>query len=122
MSRPRTASPRPTSSTPAPASCWAPSPSRPAHDRAPRADLSQGSPMNFRSDNESGAHPAIIEAVGRAFTAGAAFSYGADQWTQKVERRLQDLFDKHDLRAFPVATGTAANVLALACCTPPWGA
>ena len=24
--------------------------------------------------------------------------------------------------AFPVVTGTAANSLALACCTPPWGA
>ncbi|MBS0223939.1 MAG: low specificity L-threonine aldolase [Proteobacteria bacterium] len=78
--------------------------------------------MNFRSDNEAGAHPAIIEAVGRAFASGSAFSYGADEWTQKVERRLRDIFDKPDLSAYPVATGTAANVLALACCTPPWGA
>ena len=45
--------------------------------------------MNFRSDNEAGAHPAIIEAVGRAFSAGPVHSYGADEWTQKVERRLQ---------------------------------
>lgn len=78
--------------------------------------------MNFRSDNEAGAHPAIIEAVGRAFTSGSAFSYGADEWTQKVERRLRDIFEKPDLSAYPVATGTAANVLALACCAPPWGA
>ena len=78
--------------------------------------------MNFRSDNEAGAHPLIIEAVGRAFTAGPAYSYGDDQWTQKVEQRLRDLFERPDLRAFPVATGTAANALALACCTPPWGA
>ncbi|MBV8392641.1 MAG: low specificity L-threonine aldolase [Alphaproteobacteria bacterium] len=78
--------------------------------------------MNFRSDNETGAHPAIIEAVGRAFTSGSAFSYGADEWTHKVEQRLRILFEKPELRAFPVATGTAANVLALACLTPPWGA
>lgn len=78
--------------------------------------------MNFRSDNEVGAHPGIIEAVGRAFTAGTAPSYGADDWTQDVERRLRDIFEKPDLVAFPVATGTAANSLALACCAPSWGA
>jgi threonine aldolase len=78
--------------------------------------------MNFRSDNETGAHPAIIEAVGKAFSAGSAFSYGADEWTQRVERRLREIFEKPDLVAFPVLTGTAANGLALACCTPPWGA
>ncbi len=78
--------------------------------------------MNFRSDNEVGAHPAIIEAVGRAFTSGTAPSYGADDWTQRVEQRLRDLFQRPDLVAFPVVTGTAANALSLACCTPPWGA
>jgi threonine aldolase len=77
--------------------------------------------MNFRSDNEVGAHPLIIEAVGRAFTSGSAPSYGDDEWTRKVEQRLRDVFERPDLAAFPVATGTAANVLALACCTPPWG-
>ncbi len=77
--------------------------------------------MNFRSDNEVGAHPAIIEAVSRAFAAGPVHSYGADEWTQRVEQRLRDLFEKPDLVAFPVITGTAANSLALACCTPPWG-
>ena len=44
--------------------------------------------MNFRSDNEVGAHPSIIAAVSRAFTSGSAFSYGADDWTQRVESRL----------------------------------
>jgi threonine aldolase len=78
--------------------------------------------MNFRSDNEAGAHPAIIEAVARAFQAGPVHSYGADDWTQKVERRLRDIFEKPNLVAYPVATGTSANVLALACCSPPWGA
>jgi threonine aldolase len=77
--------------------------------------------MNFRSDNETGAHPLIIEAVSRAFSAGPVFSYGADAWTQRVEHRLRDIFERPDLCAYPVATGTAANVLALACCTPPWG-
>ena len=78
--------------------------------------------MNFRSDNEVGAHPGIVEAVARAFAAGSAPSYGDDEWTHRVERRLRELFERPDLIAFPVATGTAANVLSLACCTPPWGA
>ena len=77
--------------------------------------------INLRSDNEVGAHPKIIEAVSRAFSSGSAFSYGADEWTQRVENRLRDIFDKPDLVAYPVGVGTAANVLALACCTPPWG-
>jgi len=78
--------------------------------------------MNFRSDNEVGAHPGILEAVTRAFSSGTAPSYGADDWTHKVERRLREIFEKPDLVAFPVATGTAANALALSCCAPPWGA
>ena len=78
--------------------------------------------MNFRSDNEVGAHPKVLAAVTKAFTSGSAFSYGADDWSQRVERRLRDLFDKPDLVVHPVITGTAANSLALACCTPPWGA
>lgn len=78
--------------------------------------------MNFRSDNEVGAHPAILEAVNRAFSGGTAHSYGADEWTHQVERRLREIFEKPDLIVFPVATGTAANALALSCCTPPWGA
>ncbi|MBL0897276.1 MAG: low specificity L-threonine aldolase, partial [Reyranella sp.] len=78
--------------------------------------------MNFRSDNEVGAHPNILEAVNRAFSGGTAPSYGADDWTHEVERRLREIFEKPDLIVFPVATGTAANALALSCCTPPWGA
>jgi len=79
--------------------------------------------MNFRSDNEVGAHPAVLEAVMSAFSGGGtAPSYGADEWTHRVERRLREIFEKPDLVAFPVATGTAANSLALSCCTPSWGA
>ena len=78
--------------------------------------------MNFRSDNEVGAHPDILEAVTRAFSGGSTTpSYGADEWTHRVERRLREIFEKPDLVAYPVATGTAANSLALSCCTPSWG-
>src|SRR3981081_3640581 len=78
--------------------------------------------MNFRSDNEVGAHTRIVEAVGRAFASGAAPSYGADDWTHRVEHRLRDLFENPGPLSCRVRTGTAANVLSLACCTPSWGA
>ena len=74
--------------------------------------------MNFRSDNETGAHPAIIEAVSRAFSAGPVHSYGADQWTRKVEHRLREIFEKPDLCAYPVATGTAADHVTTVAASP----
>ena len=76
--------------------------------------------MNFRSDNVTGASPEILDAVVRA-ASGAANSYGDDIFTKRVEQRLQEVFET-DLRAFPVATGTAANALALATLVPPYGA
>ena len=48
-------------------------------------------------------------------------SYGADDITARVTQRLRQAFEHDSLVAFPVATGTAANALSLACLTPPWG-
>jgi threonine aldolase len=76
--------------------------------------------MNFSSDNVTGAAPEILAALARA-NEGAVPSYGADPLTAGVEKRLAELFE-HEVAAFPVATGTAANALALATLTPPWGA
>lgn len=75
--------------------------------------------MNFRSDNVSGIAPEILAAIAAA-NAGDAPSYGADAITERVSRRFAELFE-HDVAVFPVATGTAANALALAAVTPPWG-
>jgi threonine aldolase len=77
--------------------------------------------MNFASDNVTGACAPVLDALVAA-NGGAAMPYGADDWTDRVQERLRALFDKPDLLAFPVATGTAANALALACLTPPYGA
>ncbi|MBV9836167.1 MAG: low specificity L-threonine aldolase [Alphaproteobacteria bacterium] len=77
--------------------------------------------MDFRSDNTVGAHPAIIEALAKAYRAGPMSSYGADDLTARVTERLRKAFEHDSLIAFPVATGTAANALSLACLTPPWG-
>ncbi len=75
--------------------------------------------MNFASDNTAGVAPAILEALADANT-GYARGYGNDDWTARVERRLAEVFE-HDVAIFLVPTGTAANALALAQVTPPWG-
>lgn len=76
--------------------------------------------MNFASDNVAGAAPEILAAV-TAAAAGTAAAYGADALTARLTRRFADLFER-EVAVFPVATGTAANALALAAVTPPWGA
>src|SRR5258708_1698717 len=76
--------------------------------------------MNFASDNAAGIAPQILAAISRA-NSGAALAYGGDPWTQRVEARFADLFE-HEVAVFLVPTGTAANALALAHLTPPWGA
>lgn len=75
--------------------------------------------MNFASDNVSGASEEILDALVRA-NAGALMPYGNDDLTAQAERRLQDLFET-DITAFLVATGSAANSLALSVMTPPYG-
>jgi threonine aldolase len=76
--------------------------------------------MNFASDNTAGAHPKIIEAIARA-NSGRAMPYGNDDLTRAVEKRIAAIFER-DCAVFLVGTGTAANSLALAALTPPYGA
>jgi len=76
--------------------------------------------VDFRSDNVSGAHPAVLEAIVAA-SRGATSSYGADPWSERVTARLGRVFER-EVAVFPVTTGTAANALALATHVPPWGA
>jgi threonine aldolase len=76
--------------------------------------------MNFASDNTAGVAPAILDAIVRA-NAGFALGYGNDEATRAVERALCALFER-EVAVFLVATGTAANALAIAHLGPPWGA
>jgi threonine aldolase len=76
--------------------------------------------IDFRSDNTGAAAPQMIEAIAAANT-GTAAGYGADEWTAALQTRFSDLFETK-VRVFPVATGTAANALALASICPPFGA
>ena len=77
--------------------------------------------MNFTSDNVSGAAPEILEALIAASTSGPMPSYGADPLTARVTEKISALFER-EAAVFPVSTGSAANALALATLTPPYGA
>jgi threonine aldolase len=77
-------------------------------------------PFDFRSDNVAGVAPEILAALAEA-AKGSDSAYGADEITTRLEARLAELF-AHDVAVFPVATGTAANSLALAHAVPGWGA
>ena len=75
--------------------------------------------MFFTSDNAAGVHPDILAAVARA-SAGPAMGYGNDPLTAGFEDRVREVFEAPRARTYMVATGTAANGLALACLCPPW--
>jgi threonine aldolase len=76
--------------------------------------------MNFRSDTSAPAAPEILAALAEA-NEGRAPAYGEDRWSQALEAQFSELFER-PVRVFPVATGTAANAIALASLVSPWGA
>jgi len=77
--------------------------------------------MEFGSDNNAGAAPAILAAVS-ACNEGPAPSYGNDPIMARVEARVRDIFEAPQAKVYLVATGTAANALSIATLCPPWSA
>lgn len=75
--------------------------------------------MFFASDNAGPAHPEVLKALSRV-NAGYAMPYGADDGTTQVRTRLREIFEAPDAMVHLVATGTAANALALACFSKPY--
>ena len=75
--------------------------------------------IDFRSDNVAGFPPEILAALATA-NQGTDSSYGEDAISRRLAIRLAELFE-HELAVFPVATGSAANALALANVVPGWG-
>lgn len=68
--------------------------------------------MFFASDNWAGAHPAITEHLAKE-AAGFASAYGTSDLDQRIEAEFNAIFER-EVAVFFVATGTAANSLALA--------
>lgn len=75
--------------------------------------------MDFASDNTSGVSPEILTALDQVAT-GFALPYGLDDETLALDERFSEVFETQ-VRVFPVVSGTAANALALASLSPPWG-
>ncbi len=75
---------------------------------------------NFASDNVTAMAPEILASLAAA-NEGPAMPYGDDPVTERVRARFNDLFETETV-VFPVATGTAANVLGLSLLAPPYGA
>ncbi len=73
---------------------------------------------NLRSDNNAGLLPEAVAGL-LAAAAGDAVGYGDDTFTQQAQAAIQSLFGR-ETAAFFVATGTAANTLAVASLTEPW--
>lgn len=76
--------------------------------------------MRFISDNTATVSPEILAAIADANAAPTA-AYDGDPWSARMNTVLADFFGT-EVAAYTVATGTAANSLALACLTPPFGA
>lgn len=76
--------------------------------------------MNFCSDNVVGVSPEIMAALVEC-NHGVAMPYGNDDRTLYLNHLFSELFETEVL-VFPVATGTAANALALSVMSTPYGA
>jgi len=74
--------------------------------------------MFFASDNSAGISDKILAAIAAA-NSGPASSYGGDALTEALTARMAEVFER-PVSIFPVATGTAANILSLAAIAPPW--
>jgi len=66
---------------------------------------------NFASDNNSGIHPKILEAIITA-NKGHAVAYGDDYYTELAVDKFREHF-RDDIDVYFVFNGTAANVLGL---------
>lgn len=77
--------------------------------------------MFFASDNGAPCPPQVMAALARA-NEGPAMPYGNDPLSTRVAGLIRDVLEAPDAAVYLVATGTAANALALATMCPPWGA
>ncbi|MDR2496513.1 MAG: threonine aldolase [Tannerellaceae bacterium] len=67
---------------------------------------------SFASDNNSGVHPQVMEAIISA-NVGHAVGYGDDSWTKLAVGLLEETFGGASAEAFIVFNGTGANSVAL---------
>jgi threonine aldolase len=73
----------------------------------------------FRSDNNAGLCPEAMQALIEANDASHEIGYSDDSYSTKAVAAFKRVFGQ-DTGVFFVATGTAANTLAIASLTEPW--
>ena len=73
---------------------------------------------SFASDNNSGVHPLVMEALSRA-NADHALGYGDDRWTEEAVAKIKEIFTPDCVPLF-VFNGTGSNVVALQVMTRPY--
>ncbi|MDE6179741.1 MAG: threonine aldolase, partial [Phocaeicola sp.] len=73
---------------------------------------------SFASDNNSGVHPQIMEALIKA-NDGHALGYGDDPWTEEATRKVKEQFAR-PCEALFVFNGTGSNTMALQMMTRPY--
>ncbi len=74
----------------------------------------------FASDNYSGVHPEVLQALAEANN-GHQTAYGDDVYTERLKAVIKEQFSQ-DAEVFPVFNGTGANVVGLTSMMPRWGA
>jgi len=74
---------------------------------------------SFGSDNNSGVHPRILEAIAEA-NSDHAIAYGDDQWTREAEESIHVMLGNKEIEPMFLFNGTGANVVALQACTLPF--
>ena len=74
--------------------------------------------MRFFSDNAAAACPEVMQSLAEANSLDTA--YDGDRWSKRLDAAFSELFGT-EVAALWVATGTAANSLALAALCPPFG-
>ncbi len=75
--------------------------------------------MFFASDNSGPVHPNVLAKLAEA-NQGYQMAYGADTMMDEVRARIREIFESPNAAVYLVATGTAANSLALATLSNPW--
>ncbi|UWQ33946.1 low specificity L-threonine aldolase [Leisingera sp. M527] len=75
--------------------------------------------MHFASDNSGPVPQQILDALAKA-NQGYAMGYGADAEMAEVTAKIRAIFEAPEASVHLVATGTAANVLALSTLAQPW--
>lgn len=81
---------------------------------------------SFASDNNSGVHPLVLDAVIKA-NQDHAIGYGDDPWTQAAESKIKEQFistndSDSEVSVFLVFNGTGANSVSIQACTTTFGA